>query len=237
MGLHRTIATIQYNTMSTAKTAIAVLADAEAKLRELVGQAAAQGDYDAAVKMATIAKDVAALAVGLDSVGPTSVGASAGPGPADPSRTQPADSSAAASGRRGRSERLGGAARSRRTPPKGEYPKFFRQGDHLVKVSWSKKDRDEYQHKAPRRVAELLAGAIAKRAANGRQFTSDDIFPLKDPQDGGEVPSYQAYAALAWFKTSGLVRPHGRRGYTAKNQGALQGMLPSAWERLAELPG
>lgn len=223
--------------MSTTKTAVAVLAEAEARLRELVGQAAAHGDYDAAVRMATVAKDVAALAVDLDPGGPTPAGASSVPASADPSRTQPADSSVAAPGRRGGSERSGSTARSRRTPPKGEYPKFFRQGDHLVKVSWSKKDRDEYQHKAPRRVAELLAGAIAKRAANGRQFTSDDIFPLKDPQDGGEVPSYQAYAALAWFKTSGLVRPHGRRGYTAKNQGALQGMLPSAWERLAELSG
>lgn len=227
---------LQYNTMSTAKTAVAVLTEAEAKLRELVGQAAAHGDYDTAVRMATIAKDLAALADGLDSGGPTPVGASDERKSADPSRAKPADS-VAAPGRRGGSERSGGAARSRRTPPKGEYPKFYRQGDHLVKVSWSKKDRDEYQHKAPRRVAELLAGAIAKRAANGRQFTSDDIFPLKDSQDGGEVPSYQAYAALAWFKTSGLVRPHGRRGYTAKNQGALQSMLPSAWERLTEVPG
>ena len=106
-----------------------------------------------------------------------------------------------------------------------------------MKVSWSKKERGEYQHKAARRVVELLAAAIAKRAANGRQFTSEDIFPLKDPEAGGEVPSYQAYAALAWFKASGFVRPHGRRGYSARNQGALPGILPSEWERLPELRG
>lgn len=221
--------------MSTTKTAAAVLVEAEAKLRELVGQAAAQGEYDAAVRMATVAKDLAALAVGLDDGGQNQE--SAAGRTAGPTRERMADSSIAAPTRRGASARAASTLRSRRTPLKGEYPKFFRQGDHLVKVSWSKKERGEYQHKAARRVVELLAAAIAKRAANGRQFTSDDIFPLKDSQDGSEVPSYQAYAALAWFKTSGLVRPHGRRGYTAKNQGASPGILSSAWERLPELPG
>lgn len=219
--------------MSTAKTAVAVLAEAEAKLRELVGQAAAQGDYDVAVRVATVAKDVAALAAGIDEGAPVTSGASghtattsaSGP-PAEPPICRPAP--------RGSSGR---AVRSRRTPPKGTYPRFFRQGDYLVKVSWSKKERGEYQHKAARRVVELLAAAIARRAAHGRQFTSEDIFPLKDPETGGEVPSYQAYAALAWFKASGLVRPHGRQGYSARNQDALLGILPSAWERLPELPG
>lgn len=223
--------------MSTAKTAVVVLAEAEAKLRELVGQAAAQGDYDAAVRMATVAKDVAALAVGLEEGGPTSEGASSNLAAKGSSRNCLGDALAAVSPPRGSSGRAGTAVRSRRAPPQGEYPKFFRQGDHLVKVSWSKKDRDEYQHKATRRVAELLAAAIAKRGANGRQFTSEDIFPLKDPQENGDVPSYQAYAALAWFKASGLIRPHGRRGYSAKSQETLPGKLPSAWERLPELPG
>jgi hypothetical protein len=135
---------------------------------------------------------------------------------------------------RGGSGRAGSAVRTRRAPPKGKYPKFFRQGDHLVKVSWSKKERGEYQHKAARRVVEPLAVAIARRAANGRQFTSEDIFPLKDPEDGGEVPSYQAYAALAWFKASGPVRPHGRRGYTAGNPERLLEAVATAWEKLRE---
>ncbi|HOW17477.1 MAG TPA: hypothetical protein PLC79_00455 [Phycisphaerae bacterium] len=105
-----------------------------------------------------------------------------------------------------------------------------------MKVSWSKKERGEYQHKAARRVVELLAAAITKRAANGRRFTTEDIFPLKDAETGGEVPSYQAYAALAWFKASGLVRPHGRQGYTAGNPGKLLEVVTAAWEKLREAP-
>lgn len=217
------------------KTAVAVLADAEARLRELVGQAAAQGDYDMAVRVATVAKDVAALAAGIDEDASilrhtNGLAATTSPG------GLPAQPSISGSAPRGRAGRSGRTARSRYMPPKGAYPRFFRRGDYLVKVSWSKKERGEYQHKAARRVVELLAAAIARRAGNGRQFTSEDIFPLKDPETGGEVPSYQAYAALAWFRASGLVRPHGRQGYTAGNPGKLLEAVTAGWEKLCEAP-
>jgi len=218
--------------MKTVQAVLVVLAEAEAKLRELVTQAVAQGDYDVAVGAATAARDVAALAVALDGdppdprapcghahaislSGPPAERPISGPAP----RTCP-----------------GRTARYRRSPPKGKYPKFFRQADHLVKVSWSKKERGEYQHKAARRVVDLLAAAIAGRAAKGRRFTSEDIFPLKNPEAGDEVPSYQAYAALAWFKALGFVRPHGRRGYSAGNPERLLEAVAAAWKELREAP-
>jgi hypothetical protein len=248
--------------MSTTKTAVVVLGEAEAKLRELVGRAAAGGEYDLAVRMATVAKNVAALAHALDADGsqagiasavkvsdapampvpgalpPTGLaeGASdtdiATPSPARDRHTEPATA------RRARKRGTKRAARAvrKRAPRKGLYPKFYRDEDYLVKVAWSKKERGEYQHKAPRRVAELLAAAIGKRSGNGRMFTSEDIFPLKDPQGGGDVPSYQAYAALAWFRQTGLVQPHGRRGYTVKKNGRLSELLTAGWQKLSESP-
>jgi hypothetical protein len=243
--------------MSTTKTAVAVLSEAEARLRELVGQAAAESEYDLAVQMATIAKNVAALALTLDSVvseaplAPAAVPGDAPampvpravpPAPADgespveyttpsPARVGRTEHATARRTRRPKAKR-GGRSGRKRVPRKGEYPKFYREGEYLVKVAWSKKDRGEYQHKAPRRVAELLAAAIGKRSGNGRLFTSEDIFPLKDPHGGGDVPSYQAYAALAWLKQSGLVQPHGRRGYTVQNNSRLAELLSVAWQNL-----
>ncbi len=224
--------------MNTAKTAAAVLAEAETKLRALVGQTASRGEYDFSVQIATVAKALAAMAADLDR------GSEAGPLMTDPAACGAghpaleclANPSASAVARPAGHSRPADTGRSRRAPQKGEYPKFSRQGDQLVKVSWSKKQRAEYQHKAPRRVAELLAAAIARRTGNGRLFTSEDIFPLKDPEEGSEVPSYQAYAALAWFKAAGLVKPHGRRGYTARNQGKLSEVVTAAWQQLRELP-
>jgi len=54
---------------------------------------------------------------------------------------------------------------------------------------------------------------------------------------GRTVPSDQAYAALAWFRQSGLVQPHGRRGYTVKNNGRLSELLVAAWHGLSESNG
>jgi hypothetical protein len=59
-GLHRRAAAVQ----CIRATEVVVLAEAERKLRGLAGHAAGQGDYDLAVRVATVAKDVAALAVG-----------------------------------------------------------------------------------------------------------------------------------------------------------------------------
>lgn len=232
------IRAIQYSIMKVLEKVLAVLAGAEAKLRQLVGEAAAGGAYDSAVRIATLAKALAAMAADLDK------GGEAGPSTTDPAACGAGhpeveclgNPSASASARQAGYSRPADTGRSRRAPQKGEYPKFARQGDQLVKVSWSKKQRAEYQHKAPRRVAELLAAAIARRTGNGRLFTSEDIFPLKDPGDGSEVPSYQAYAALAWFKATGMVKAHGRRGYTAKNQGKLPEVVTEAWQQLPELP-
>src|SRR5262245_31311871 len=36
------------------------------------------------------------------------------------------------------------------------FPRFEREGDRLVKIAWSKKDRAEYEHKAPHRIVDLL---------------------------------------------------------------------------------
>jgi hypothetical protein len=245
--------------MNTTKKAMAVLTEAEGRLRELVGQAAAAGEYDAAMRMATVAKSLSALAGALNGCGTgaesgTSGAASGAVGTAgisqpsgmplvkDDQKARELRPSAGSDRRgkrvgsrrvRGRKGKRPSASARARAPRKGVYPKFFREGDWLVKVAWSKKDRGEYQHKAPRRVGELLVAAIARQAQDGGLFTSEDIFPLKDPQ-GGEVPSYQAYAALAWLRQAGLVQAHGRRGYTVKDHGRLPELLTAAWESLSE---
>jgi hypothetical protein len=220
--------------MSTAKTAIAVLTEAETKLRELVGQAAAGSEYDVAAKIASAAKNVAAIASAFKWDGSVrEPDALTKPGFQGADGTKRPLEAPERAGRRRGSKRAGRTGRAAR---KRAYPRFYRDGDYLVKVAWSKKERREYQHKAPRRVADLLAAEIEKRSRNGRLFTSEEIFPLQDPQSAGDVPSYQAYAALAWFRQLGLVRPHGRRGYTVKKDGRLPEPLTAAWQSLAESP-
>jgi len=218
--------------MDTAKQAGQALASAEQRLRELVGAAAASGDYAAAERIMAWARALADLTAECATPeGSTkvargqSVAAGATPGNGRPQKNTPLSLPGRGAGVRGK---------ARRTPPKGEYPRFFRRGDFLVKIGWSKKERQEYEHKAPRRVIDALAAAIARQAGNGKLFTAEELFPLKDPQDGSEVPGYQAYVALAWLKATGLVKAHGRRGYTTKVGAHVPNSVPTAWQSVSD---
>ena len=117
-------------------------------------------------------------------------------------------------------------------PPKASIRASFAAATTLVKTGWSKKGRKEYEHKASKRVVDALAQAIARRSNNGKVFTAEDLFPLQDPQDGSEVPGYQGYVALAWLKAAGLVKQHGRRGYTVNRPTTLTTDLACLWPRL-----
>jgi hypothetical protein len=208
--------------MDTAKLGIEIIERAERDLRGLVGKAAEAAEYDAVERLTQWARMLRELA--RNGTPATQVAA-------------PADRAGHGPDARTRSARgvaSDGQRRTTRKPAKGQYPKFFRSAEQLVKIGWSKKDREEYEHRASRLVAELLAAAIARRAGNGRLFTTDDLFPLKNAQDGGEVPSYQAYVALAWLKALGLVKPHGRRGYSANSAANLCESVSTAWMRLSE---
>jgi hypothetical protein len=103
-----------------------------------------------------------------------------------------------------------------------------------VKIGWSKKERKEYEHKAPRRVIDALAAAIARHGHNGRRFTTEQIMPIKDPETGDDLPGYQVYVALNWLKTAGLLDKHGRQGYTATKPATLPDTLARAWQKLPE---
>ena len=98
-----------------------------------------------------------------------------------------------------------------------------------MKIGWSKKERSEYEHKAPRRVVDALTAAITPRSANGKLFTVDDLLPLKDPQDGGDLPGYQVYVALAWLKSARLVKQHGRRGYSVASPSKIEVSVGQQW--------
>jgi len=94
----------------------------------------------------------------------------------------------------------------------GQYPRFVREGDNLVKIGWSKSQRAEYEHKSPKRLLAVLCESLT--SANGKRIMMDKVLPLKDPATGAAFPDYQSYVCLAWLKSSGLVTQHGRQGYS-----------------------
>ena len=96
---------------------------------------------------------------------------------------------------------------------KKSYPRYERDGDRLVKIGWSKKNKQSYEHRAPRSAVVAFARHLADRTEIGEVFAMEKIFPVIASNDGDEVPGYQAYLALGWLRDVGLVEKKGRDGY------------------------
>jgi hypothetical protein len=198
--------------MSSVERAVEVLKQAEVGLRDIVAQAVAVGDYGSVVQIASWAGAV------RDLVGREAADDSKRP-PSPPPKKKASASIPARSGR------------THRRQGKDGYPRFFRQGDQLIRVAWSKRDKKEYQHKAPYSTIQLLAEAMAKAGRDGRVFSTDQILPIKDA-DGNDVPSYQAYVGIAFMKQVGLIDQHGRQGYSIPQLADFQANVESAWRNL-----
>ena len=97
----------------------------------------------------------------------------------------------------------------------GKYPLFRREGDDLLKVSWSKKAGAEYEHRAPWAAVEAFVGGVAAVAEPGKLWTVERVLPAAEAAYGRELPGYRAYLILAWLRAVDLVVKRGRNGYVA----------------------
>ncbi|MGD9598662.1 MAG: hypothetical protein AB7G76_13855 [Steroidobacteraceae bacterium] len=131
-------------------------------------------------------------------------------------------------------ENRSSAVATKKVAARPVYPRFLRRGDQLVKVGWSKREKSEYEHKAPRQAALALARAVADAGKDGRIFQVNALLPLTDPKDGSEIPDYQVYLVIAWWRGAGLLDQHGRQGYSIPNANQLQQAVESAWAKLLE---
>lgn len=115
---------------------------------------------------------------------------------------------------------------------KSGYPKFRRTDDTLVKVGWSKKTKKEYEHRAPRTAVEAVMKSVTGAGAEGALFTVDALVPVHDPKDQTEVLTYQVYLAIAWLRTEGILRQHGRDGYSLMVKGDPDKTVEERWAAL-----
>lgn len=94
------------------------------------------------------------------------------------------------------------------------YPRFERRGDSLLKVGWSKRERAEYEHKAPWTAVAVVAEKVQRKAADGRIFQISGLLPCESVDGEYNVPDYQVYLVIAWWRELGLLEQHGRQGYS-----------------------
>ena len=186
--------------------ALALLGECEKGLRSLMSEAAAAGDYEAVLRLTILAKELAAMM-------------SPGSTPAKAVMESPATYVHKS---------------THKQKIKLAYPKFFRRGQELVKIGWSKREKKEYQHKAPYHALGALASSLSKIGVDGRIFSTEKFLPLSYKTDNNPFPDYQVYVCLALLKHVGLVDQHGRQGYSIPKIAEFTTAVEAAWQQLPE---
>lgn len=162
----------------------------ETQLRTLIAEASAAGDYDSVDRLTLWARTLASLVPQTTpaiSPGGTDipVGVPVGPGAPGhlPTRATGSSSASAPPAPRTRST----AKRS----AKPDYPRFSRQRNDLVKTGWSKKDKQEYQHRAPWAVVEALTPRPlpAKTPSVGQAPACRLVASMNIPRTPSRLPS------------------------------------------------
>ena len=207
---------------------ITIVTHAEGELRRLLGEAATAGDYDSLLTIADWARQLRGL---VDN------GATRADGASDRKQAMPGSPTSRASQPRAQDARAARAKRRARatrrsTTSRSEYPRFLRDGNQLVKIGWSKSEKTTYEHRAPRHFLDLVVAALRRCGEKGRRFTMEDALPVTDPEDGTEVPIYQAYLCLAWLRKEGLVEQHGRQGYSLPAAAHLDALAAKRFDEL-----
>jgi hypothetical protein len=218
----------------SANRGLDALQECESRLRGLLTEAAAAGDYQAVMQLTEWARGVAAV----KSLRPPTNWA--GPDCLLPSDNEGnganrvSSSVRAATGRstRRRKKNSGQRARGKRKSVAAAYPKFARLQNDLVKIGWSKKAKREYQHKAPRRVVDAIVDRLVEVGTDGQIFTTEQLLPLRDQDGDSEIPLYQVYACLAWLRSIGVVSQHGRRGYSTVRDRDASALIEALWSEL-----
>lgn len=112
------------------------------------------------------------------------------------------------------------------------YPRFRRDGSYLVKTGWSKKSREEYEHRAPVDAVFTIASRLDDMTASGGAVAADDVAGALSQDGATEVPSYQLYLVLAWMRAEQLLNRIGRTGYTAVFPRELAAKARARWDEM-----
>jgi len=174
---------------------LASLKRCEDEFRNFAAEAAADGDYDLLARLGTIARTMSEIANEWDMKTRDQIDPAEN---SDPPKSDLLSTALSAETVRGRGVRSA-AGRG--------YPRFVRRGNELVKIGWSKGEGKEYQHRAPHGLLVALRQSLLDASRHRRLFRMDAL-------SAQSAPGYQAYAWLAWLRSAGLVKQHGRQGYS-----------------------
>lgn len=114
---------------------------------------------------------------------------------------------------------------------KSDYPKFKVKNETLIRIGWSRKQRREYTHKAPRFVFEQTVKAMTALSQSGAgPFLAENILEQANSNESEAIPSYQIYVVIGLLKQTNCIKQVGRDGYIIP-----QDLVKKAEEKWVEL--
>jgi hypothetical protein len=197
--------------ITEAKKAVLAL---ERDLQEFLTNAVREGAYDDVAEIAVLAGSLREMMARL-SIAPTKVNIESLEVLPPPAKVRP----------RGITRAIAESNRGAGS----QYPKFLRDGDRLIKLGWSKKDKREYEHKASVDVCKAVCFHLAD-AAEGQVFRMEDFFPITSA-DGQEIPTYQSYLVLAWLRSLSLIERTAKDGYRWTADPFDEAAFAKAWSK------
>lgn len=173
-----------------------IMQAAEEQLRDLIGEAAAFGAYEATAKLAKLALSLSVIVLKIND-------------PEDRDAVQASGS--------------GPRSGSSRTIDIRDYPKFYRDGDgRLIVVGWSKKKGRVYKHKVQQDAVYRMAALLADLATRSSLIPVETIIAELRLADGTQPPRYYVDAYLRWLRHEKLAVRHGHKGYAVAEPDTLE---------------
>lgn len=108
---------------------------------------------------------------------------------------------------------------------------FVRSGDMIFRLGKQRKGNGTYRHRVPISVVDAVAGR-AEQWTRAHALMSAEDFTQAASVGGTIPPQYQVYGAMKWLEQLGILRRHGRRGYSVPDPKAARNVMQSALDEL-----
>jgi hypothetical protein len=188
---------------------ILILDKAEVRLREAAARAAAAGAYDSLTVITKCARMLQSLIAEVNSIN----GESTEKGLRNQYQTAARPAAA---------PQVIGAK-----PSRGQLV-FSRDGDFLIKRACARRSKSEYEHRAPANVILTVAQCLSEWRTTKKLLTGPQLLDSYARRKGSVV-TYQVYVVLAWLTQIGLIRRHGRSGYSVPSSATIADDVQNAW--------
>jgi hypothetical protein len=112
---------------------------------------------------------------------------------------------------------------ARRGKPEG-LPRIEIRKGSLYRIGWSRKQKEEYEHKVPRTSFDTIVNTMSalSREGNG-PFMAEAVIEKINATTEDSMPAYQVYVVLAALREWNLISQVGREGYNIPQDVAEKG--------------